>query len=115
MRAVVFAVALAVTAPLAACISTSPLHYTAHDERALYAAEAAYQGVLLGVNAAIDAGTITPGSERALELADGLDRAYSALLLTRQAYEAGNASTGYQMALEALSLAAQVQEALNDR
>lgn len=90
----------------------NPLQQTVNDERALYAAEAAYNGVLLTVNSLIDQGVIVPGSERALRLADDLDEAKQALNLARQAYAAGNASSGYSQALQALILAADIQKAL---
>lgn len=90
----------------------NPLQQTVNDERALYAAEAAYNGVLLSVNSLIDQGVIIPGSPEALRLADRLDGAKTVLNLSRQAYAAGNATNGYSLALQALALAADIQKAL---
>lgn len=91
----------------------NPLQQTANDERALYVAEAAYNGVLLTVNKLVDDGVIVPRSPEALRLADQLDTAMSALTLAKRAYEAGNGSNGYIQAMQALTIIADIQEAIN--
>ncbi len=116
MKALILAAALALTGPIGcATVTDSPLELTATDERFLYGVEAAYNAVLNSVNAAIDAGLVTPGSPEALGLANRLDTARETILVARRAYAAGNASSGYSLALQALALIGEVQEAIGER
>ncbi len=115
MKALILAAALALSGPVGCATVPNPLQATANDERALYAAEAAYFGALTAINVAIDNGHIEPGSDEALRALDSIERAHGFLVLTRQAYEAGNASDGYSMALQTLAMIAEIQRAINER
>lgn len=70
--------------PLAACetVPTLSTHQTLADERALLAAEAAYQGALIAANAAVDSGALK--GERAAKAADLLQRAKNGLDTARR-------------------------------
>lgn len=71
--------------PLAACETLPRLptpQSTLVDEKALLAAEAAFQGVLIGVSAAVDSGALK-GAD-ATKARVGLEKARSALLVARR-------------------------------
>jgi hypothetical protein len=100
---IIAAAALSLAAPLAACgglTADPPLAETLADERALFAAEAAYFGAASAAEAAVDAGVLS--GEPAGLAADYLDRGYAALQVARRAHAAGNATEAATAAREAL-------------
>lgn len=104
------------TAPaLTACASlpsfeTSPLESTLVDDKALYAAEAAYFGAATAADVAVDSGVLT--GERAGQVAALLERGYTSLGVARSAYRAGNARSAQTAAAEALAAIAGAQRIL---
>jgi hypothetical protein len=69
------------------------LSATTVDEKALYAAEAAFYGANTAAEAAVDNGLLKPGSPDAVKVADWLQEAHAALLVARAAYAAGDAGS----------------------
>ena len=61
------------------------------DEKALYAAEAAFFGANTAAEAAVDNGLLKGGSPQALQVADYLAKAHDALKAARAAYQVGEA------------------------
>lgn len=115
--AVIAAAALAL-APVAACgplMQGSPFAQTLIDDKALYSAEAAYFGAATLAGQAVDSGLLVAGSPRAVQVADALDKAHSALLVARTAYAAGNVVGGQRAAAEALGAISDVQRILKPR
>lgn len=115
--AVVAAAALAL-APVAGCapmMQGSPFAETLVDDKALYSAEAAYFGALTLADTAVDSGLLVAGSPRAVQVADGLQKAYDALLAARAAYDAGNVVLGQAKAAMALAEVAGVQRLIKPR
>lgn len=104
-----FLVAIAAAAlacgPIAACAPTlpgsitAPLSVTSIDEKAIYGVEATYNAAARTAGAAVDAGLLVPGSDRAVAVADGLQAAYSAIQTARVAHGLGNGA-GALLALE---------------
>lgn len=90
------AAALAISAaPLTACtpqLSGPVLGQTLVDDKALLAAEAGLYGANTAASLAVDAGALTPGSPKALAIADKLAQAKAALDVGRGAYKAGNSA-----------------------
>lgn len=85
------------TAGCSGCAVLNPnqgvLSATLTDEKALYAAEAAFYGANAAAEAAVDNKLLTPGSVLAVQVADGLAKANDALKAARAAYRAGDAKT----------------------
>jgi hypothetical protein len=69
------------------------LSATTVDEKALYAAEAAFYGANTAAEAAVDNGLLKAGSPDAVKVADWLQQAHQALLVARAAYAAGDAGS----------------------
>lgn len=97
MRRLIFAAALASSAlGLSAC-ATIPARpgeaadQTLLDERGALAVELAYRAAGVALETAVDAGSLT--GERAATAARLENRAYSAVLAVRAAYDTGNAAT----------------------
>lgn len=89
-RAVLAALAIALAAPVAGCASLAGLsgqqELAVADEKALIAAELAFDGALSAVIAADRAGLLTP--ERAAAILPALNEARAAILAARAAYDA---------------------------
>lgn len=102
-----------ILAPMAACttIPQSPFEQTLADEKALYAAEMAYKGAAMTAEAAHDSGALS--GERAVQVADALQRAYDALIIARAAYAAGNAFSGSTASAQALGAVAEAYGVMN--
>lgn len=100
--------AVLLCAPIAACetFPSSTVSESLKDEKALYAAEAAYYGATVSAEAAFDAGVLH--GRQAVAVADGLQVAYDALLVARQAQAAGNASSAEEASARALAAVAGV-------
>lgn len=77
------------------------LTFTLADEKALYAAEAAFYGANAAAEAAVDNRVIVAGSPRAVQIADALAQGRGALLAARAAHKAGDAK-GYGEKLAAV-------------
>lgn len=94
MRGLFLAIALC-AAPLAACGTTDPIktEQTVLDEKALYAAEAAFYGVNQAAAAAVGNGLLVTGTPRAVAIADHLETARKALVVARGAYAVGDAKS----------------------
>jgi hypothetical protein len=86
------------------------LSVTLKDEKALYAAEAAFAGVSYGLNAAVDAGILK--GARAAQAKTYYDNAYSALKIARQAHIAGNATQLQAQVAAVLDLVGDLQAML---
>lgn len=95
--AALLGLALIGTAACSGCAVLNPnaavLGETLKDEKALYAAEAAFYGANAAAEAAVDNKLITPGSPLAIQIADGLAKAKDALGAARAAYKIGDATT----------------------
>src|SRR5690606_2424338 len=97
MKKILLASAVAVALSMGACATSAPPappitgHQTVLDERALFAAEAAYN---VAANAYLAAGqtNVLPEARRAQAKA-ALEQAYQALLLARSAYAVSDAAT----------------------
>lgn len=85
------------TAGCSGCAVLNPtqgvLSATLTDEKALYAAEAAFYGANAAAEAAVDSKLLVKGSPEAVKVADGLAMAHDALGAARAAYKAGDART----------------------
>lgn len=90
---------------------TGVLSQTLTDEKVLYAAEAAFKGVSLGLNSAVDAGLLK--GTKAATAKSYYDRAYAALLIARKAQASGNNNTMVAQAAVVLGLVADVQRLLS--
>lgn len=109
MKRLLFASALAVAALAAAgcsgCSALNPnravLAETVIDEKALFAAEAAFFGAASAAEAAVDVELLQPGDASAVKIADALDKAHDALVAARAAYAVGDAQ-GYGEKIAAL-------------
>lgn len=77
----------------AASPNESVLGDTLVDDKALYAAEAAFYGANTAAEAAVDSGLLVKGSPTALQVKSGLQTAHTALPAARAAYKAGDAKT----------------------
>jgi hypothetical protein len=113
MRKIFAAVALAISVPLAACnggtgidLTKPVLAESTKDEKALYVAEASFQGASLALEQAIDNGLITPtNAGQAQAYYRG---AYNALLAMREAQKTGDSGTILEMSVLVQRYAAQV-------
>lgn len=112
-------VLVAVLLPLGAtgCATVSepfspPLSQSLTDEKALYAAEAAFFGVQTLVNSSVDSGLLVSGSEKALSIADKLVFGKKILDQARISQRAGNTQKASELSLTALSVFAEVQALL---
>lgn len=85
------------TAGCSGCAILNPtqgaLTATLNDEKALYAAEAAFYGANAAAEAAVDNKLLVQGSPTAVQVADGLAQAHDALNAARAAHKAGDART----------------------
>ena len=77
----------------------APLEQTVVDEKALVLALETFDTALSSVDILIEAGYITPGSPKALEIAGNIDRAKAALAAASAAQRAGS-TRSYIEALE---------------
>lgn len=80
---------------------------TTIDERALYVAEAAYEGARQIINVSVDTGVLT--GERATRVRNLNQQAYNALLLAREAQRTANARTYAEQTARVLGLISQIQ------
>lgn len=80
---------------------------TVIDERALYVAEAAYEGIRVLINTAVDTGNLT--GEKAAQVRNLNQQAYNALLLAREAQLMANARTYAEQTARVLGLISQIQ------
>ena len=86
------------------------LAITTADEKALYAAEAAYFGVAKAAEVAVDAGLLR--GVPAAQVASLLERGYASLGVARSAYRAGNARSVRSAISEALDAFGSAQRIL---
>lgn len=110
------AAALFLAAPMAACTTVPTggvFEQTLVDEKALYAAEAAYFGAATAAEAGADAGVLR--GETAALVAGYLQTAYDALLVARQAQAAGNTADAHVAAAKVLGAVSAAQKLLNPR
>ena len=77
------------------------------DERALYVAEAAYEGARQIINVSVDTGVLT--GERAAQVRVLNQQAYAALQLAREAQRTANARTYAEQTARVLGLISQIQ------
>ncbi|HEY3694194.1 hypothetical protein [Phenylobacterium sp.] len=73
--------------------SQGVLSGTLADDKAMYVAEAAFNGANQSAIVAVDTGLLKPGSPLAVQIADDLKIAHEALIAGRTAYVAGDAKT----------------------
>lgn len=90
--------------------SSGVLSITTADEKALYAAEAAYFGVAKAAEVAVDAGLLRGAP--AAQVASLLERGYASLGVARSAYRAGNARSVRSAISEALDAFGSAQRIL---
>lgn len=93
--------------PGAPIVSTQP---TLADERALFAAEAAYNVAANAYLSADSRGQLAPAVKVSAKA--GLERAYAALVLARRARDVGEAATLVEQAALALRLATDVRNSI---
>jgi len=116
MRKLILIVAASLSIPLAACntvpteLNTGVLSHTLTDEKALYAAEAAFKGVSLALNSAVDAGLLK--GTNAAKAKTYYDGAYAALLKARELQRVGNTGSAAEQAAVVLGYAAELQRLL---
>lgn len=84
--------------PISPTQAPAPLAQTTIDDAGLSAVWKSFDTLLDAVDLAIDAKAITPGSARAVALANGIDKAKAALQAAEHAAAAGSA-TSYKVAL----------------
>lgn len=94
MRKLILAAALALSLPACTTIPTAPVdvaNQTVVDEQAALSVELAYQAAALAVTTAAKVGALK--GENAAKAAELDNKAYSAVLAVRRAYDTGNATS----------------------
>lgn len=96
MKKILIALSLAVSAcaPGGVLSTPAPLTHTVLDEKALILALQTFDTVLTAVDRLVAAGVITPGSPRAVQIADAIEKAKVAYQAASAAQRAGS-STNY--------------------
>ena len=99
--------------PLSVPPAPAPLTHTIIDEQALTLASQTVDVLALSASALVKNHVITPGSPAALKLADGIDRARTAINAAALAREAGNSKSYAEALTKARAAIAQVRSVLN--
>jgi hypothetical protein len=90
---IAISIALAGCTPTGGIVTSPPLSATSIDEKALVLTLETFDTMLTAVDRLVDAKIITPGSPRAIQIANVIAKAKVALQAASAAQRAGNASS----------------------